>query len=160
MVDNVQKVEWMRYIAVIRRGSSKIYLEELPIRQSVRGQGGGGALSVEELDSIFKVDSDTPLLAPESVLHTDSAKSYKRLGPFRWPGAGALHDAGFEVRYRKHRWVHTVVVHKRKVGQRVNWTLIRTIRHADGSQEECKGGTQTVDGFWAGLRNNTSRRGV
>ena len=32
VVDNVQKVEWLRYIAVIRHGSSKIYLEELPVR--------------------------------------------------------------------------------------------------------------------------------
>ena len=104
MEDGETKIEWMRYIGVLRRGSAKIYLHELPLRYTGgAGQGGGGAISVDELDDVFRVDTDDPLIAAESVLHTDSAKSYKRLGIIRWPGHGALHDpANFEERYKRH----------------------------------------------------------
>ena len=53
MEDGEVKIEWMRYIAVLRRGSSKIYLEELPLRYTKgSGQGGGGTLSIDELDAV------------------------------------------------------------------------------------------------------------
>lgn len=153
-------------------------MEELPLRYTGgAGQGGGGALSVAELDAVFRVDSDSQLVAPESVIHTDSAKSYKRLGPFRWPGPGALHGAYelgegeerpdhkrmsqlFEQRYLRHKWVYAVVVHKKKFGENSNWAVTRRIRLADGTWTERKGGTQTIDGFWARLRLNVARKGV
>ena len=87
----VQKVEWLRYIAFAKRGGSKIFLEQLPSRlQAGSGRGGGGALSIEELERVLRIDTDRPLLLPRSVLHTDSAKAYRRVGPMRWPENGAL----------------------------------------------------------------------
>ena len=49
------------------------------------GQGGGGALSIAELVEVFKIDTDDPILIKLSIIHTDSAKAYRRMGPLRWP---------------------------------------------------------------------------
>ena len=62
-----------------------MHLYQLPDR-FVRGagQGGGGALSISQLKAALRIESASPVLLPESILHTDSAKAYKCLGPLHW----------------------------------------------------------------------------
>ena len=154
-------IEWLRYIAFARRGSSQILLEKLPSRiVQGAGQGGGGALSIEELSNVMRLSSDKPLLLPGSVLHTDSAKAYRRVGPLQWPANGALHDPDFYGAYADFRYVHTNVTHKKKVGQKTNYVLKKTIKTAAGTTREVKGGTQQIDGYWTTLRTAVSRTGV
>ena len=74
-------VYWQRYIAGVRRGSSKVWIHALPDKLVAGGQGGGGPISVAELVDALKPASDHPKLVPGSVVHTDSAKSYRLLGP-------------------------------------------------------------------------------
>jgi len=74
--------EWHRYIAAHERHGGKLVLMALPPRfASGQGQGGGGALSNEELhDFIFRPNSDgLPLLRPGTIVHTDGAKAYRNL---------------------------------------------------------------------------------
>ena len=88
------KKVWLRIICFVRRGSGKPFLSFLPDREvNGIGQGGGGALSVEELKRVMRVTCLLPLLLARTILHTDSAKAYKRVGPFRWGPPGALRDA-------------------------------------------------------------------
>lgn len=150
MPDGEVKIEWMRYIGLLKRGSSRIYLEALPLRYTKgSGQGGGGALSVEELEAVLQVECpEGPRLLPGNVLHTDSAKAYRKCGPMRWLGPGAHHDDSFAEKCARFRWTHTCVVHKRKVGERLRYAPTRVITHADGTVEEYKTGTQICDGFW------------
>ena len=152
-------VEWFRYIAVVRRGSSRIFLEKLPSRHTRgAGQGIGGALAIEEFMEIFRVYSDTPLLARGSILHTDGAKADRRAEPMYWPPPGGLndadlvHDGDFTVLQLQHKWTHTSVCHKRKPGQPAQYAVTRTIRVHDGTMVTCKCGSQCVDGFWSSLR--------
>ena len=62
---------------------------------------------------MLKVDASTPRLLPGSILHTDSAKAYRQVGPQAWPARGALHSR-FETaeRFKVHLWTHTNVTHK------------------------------------------------
>ena len=41
-------VLWVRYFAMVRRGSSKVFLARLPCRITKAGQGGGGPISVQD----------------------------------------------------------------------------------------------------------------
>ena len=68
-------IVWLRYLAVARRGSSKVWLQRLPYRVTQAGQGGGGPLSVAEMTETLLLDSDKPVLAKGSVCHTDGAKA-------------------------------------------------------------------------------------
>ena len=81
---------------MVARGSSRVYLAKLPDRISTgRGQGGGGPLSIEELEVVLKAHSDNPVLFAESTLHIDSAKAYSRNDPMKWRRSGA-HVFAFE----------------------------------------------------------------
>ena len=156
------KIEWLRYIGVLRRGSSQIFLQQLPPRiTGGAGQGGGGALSLAELDAVFKVESDDPLLVRGSLLHTDSAKAYRHIGPLHWPAPSPLKDrASFDERYKRFGYTHATVCHKRKKNQKVAYAKEVTMKLPDGTLISALAGTQTIDGFWQSLRLNTSRRGV
>ena len=90
--NGVQGVTWLRYIAVVRRRSFKLFLGALPDRWvPASGKGGGEALSIQEMVDVLR-DTSKPVLKARSLLHTDSAKAYKRLGPLQWPVLGALHE--------------------------------------------------------------------
>ena len=162
IVDGEPKLVWLRYFGMVRRKSGKIFLAKLPDRP-VRGdgRGGGGALSNEELLEVLKAASENPTLAPESVLHTDSAKAYRKVGCMYRAVPGCLHSA-FEGQepYAKHRWTHTNCTHKKKPGQRVQYAPLREVTLADGSRVSCRAGTQTVDGFWASLRKAVGKTSV
>ena len=82
--DGTDCIWWIRYFGMFRRGSSKVFLACLPDRAvSGSGQGGGGALSIEELIEVLRLNTDRPALVRRSFLHTVSAKSYKKMGPLR-----------------------------------------------------------------------------
>ena len=105
---------WMRFIMICHRGSRKSFLEPLEDRPvHGAGQGGGGAktsvqtksrvfsnlppdfrmfgswilrgaLSVDELVKVLMLSPGEPRLLPRSILHTDSAKAYRHVGPMHW----------------------------------------------------------------------------
>jgi hypothetical protein len=128
---------------------------------AMKGQGGGGSLSIEELVSVLKIDSACPVLLPYTVLHTDSAKTYRRVGPLRWPKPGALH-AQFETAepFLRHKYAHTNVTHKKKIGQPMQFVAQRLARFANGTVKNLSGGTLQVDGSWASLRRTIGKKSV
>ena len=152
---------WLRYIGIVRRGSSRIFLEKLEDRAvQGSGQGGGGALSHAELKKVLRPDSQ-PRLLPESILHTDSAKAYRKLGAtMRRPAPGSHHEAFEEESdYRHLKYAHTNVTHKKKVGERIRYVLKRTVT-IDGTEREVLAGTQKIDGYWATMRREVGKRAV
>ena len=102
-----------------------------------------------------------PLLKNGSVLHTDSAKAYQKVGPLEWPASGALHR-GFEshMRFATHGWTHTNVTHKRKVGQPIRYVVKSEVALPDGRQLLVLKGTQKIDGDWASLRRLVGKLSV
>jgi hypothetical protein len=161
-VEGEPRLVWLRYIALVRRKSRWIVLDCLPDR-AVRGdgRGGGGALSNVELDAFLRADTPEPRLKKRSILHTDSAKAYRKTGCLYRPAVGALQGT-FEGQapYAVHQWVHTNCTHKKKVGQPAQYAPKRTLKLWDNSSLEVKVGTQTVDGFWASLRKAVGRTSV
>ena len=84
------------------------------------GRGEGGALSVEELIDVIKPASEKPVLAKRSILCTDSAKAYKRVGFQFWPEAELLKGNFEEKEAFEHLEIaHCNVTHKRKPGENV-----------------------------------------
>ena len=162
--NGVEGVKWLRYIAIVRRRSFKIWLAPLPNRFcKASGQGGGGALSVEELVNVFRVNTDDPVLVRRSLLHTDSAKAYNRLGPLRWPSPRALQDTDLFTKrapFAQWEYSHTAAPHKKKAGKRVQFASERRVQHWDGREQDVLGGTQYVDGLWPFLRTQVGRKAV
>ena len=157
--DSNEVLVWLRYFGMVKRGSSNIFLAKLPDRQVTgSGQGGGGALSIEELSSVLKADSDRPRLLPRSVLHTDSARAYRQVGRWHLPPAGPL-QSRFEAsdRFSRHEWSHTSVTHKKKPGQPIRYVVLTRVTLANGSSVACKAGTEKVDGYWATLRRSVGK---
>ena len=117
-------------------------------------------MSIDELVDVLEPESDRPRLKWRSILHTDSAKAYKKVGPQRWPEPGAHHDSfeGLEV-FKKLEYTHTNVTHKRKVGQQTQYAAVREVILPNGEKRQVKGGTQTTDGYWATLRREVGRKG-
>ena len=77
--DGEPGVWWLRYIGLMKRGSTRIWLEPLPDRfVKNAGQGGGGSLSIEELIEAFRRGTLNPVLVPGGLLHMDNAKAYNR----------------------------------------------------------------------------------
>ena len=74
-VERGDGVVWLRYLAVVRRGSSLVKLERLPYRVTAGGQSGGGPTSVAELRDHLRLPSDEPVLSKGSVCHTDNVKA-------------------------------------------------------------------------------------
>ena len=95
------------------------------------------------------------------MLHTDSAKAYRQVGPQKWPKPGQLHE-NFEEHpaFKDMQYVHTNVVHKKKPGVPQQFVARRHVTYADGTQATLLGGTQTVDGYWPDLRAAVGRKGV
>ncbi|CAE7368443.1 timm16 [Symbiodinium natans] len=69
------KVLWLRYIAIVRRGSAKVFIHKLPDKLTASGQGGGGPLSIQELKDTIVNSAGASRIAVGSVCHTDSAKA-------------------------------------------------------------------------------------
>ena len=153
-----QGVWWLRLIGFVERGDcGKVFLAWLPERcVPNHGKGGGGALAIEELREVLRLKSGNPRLLPLSILHTDSAKAYRHVGPLRWPKyvLGGIMEAD---EFLQHRWTTTKVVHKRKVGQPTRYVEYFRVRCAYNKPKDVLGGAQKIDGFWAFLRKHIGR---
>eukprot|EP00973_Karenia_brevis_P019336 2651367-Karenia_brevis.AAC.1 len=84
--DYEEKVLWIQFLSVARRGSSLVYFKALEDRYTAAGKGGGGKIAHEEVEEHFLREylkrygiQPRPLLAPWSVLHTDGADAYRLL---------------------------------------------------------------------------------
>ena len=82
-----ENVRWIRFLGVVRRGSSLVYLNDLEDRLTAAGKGGGGKIAESEVEQHFLREwlrelghDPRPLLAPWSVLHTDGMLSL-----WEWP---------------------------------------------------------------------------
>ncbi|CAE7865892.1 unnamed protein product, partial [Symbiodinium necroappetens] len=51
-VGRAHGIVWLRYLAVVRRGSALVWIEPLPYRISSAGQGGGGPISLQEMREV------------------------------------------------------------------------------------------------------------
>ena len=79
----------------------------------------------------------------------------------RRPAAGAHHEAFEQHNDYKHlKYVHTNVIHKKKVGQKIRYVLKRTVEMADGTKREVIAGTEKIDGYWATMRREVGKRAV
>ena len=109
--DGKEKAIWARFLGVVRRGSALYYWGELEVRETEARKGGGGKLGEEEfmhhmLCRAKSVKYDArPLIAPCSIVHTDSASTYmqlhRKLGHDRYkrprpesPGGGGAAGSG------------------------------------------------------------------
>ena len=146
-------IVWLRYLAAVRRGSSLIWIDRLPCRISRgEGQGGGGPISIEERRDYFLLDSDEPVICKGSVCHTDSAKAYKNL-------ASPLYD-GRLLDFEHLKFGHTCVKHK---PPRPEFSKEISTRVWNGTffEEQVRwGGTQKLDGFFAGFRREVGKRAL
>ena len=59
-VERGHGIVWLRYLAVVRRGSSLVWLERLPYRITTAGQGGGGPIWVAKLYGSLLLESEDP----------------------------------------------------------------------------------------------------
>lgn len=89
--------------------------------------------------------------------------------------AAGRRGQGWADKYKHLRLSHTMVLHKRKVGRRPEFTAVRravlappdaaAVRsqkwdmHLAGCTTWRKGGAQRIDGCWKQLRHNVSQRG-
>ena len=102
--------EWVRWLAFIERGSSRIVFRQLETRVvKGDGQGGGGALGNQELHDAIFVPGRPPLLKWGTVLHTDGAKAYRNLAHHddidrTTPPTPAVIDALLNQRPTQWRW--------------------------------------------------------
>ena len=103
-----ERVVWIRYLAIARRGSSKIW-SQLPYRITEGGQGGGGPISLEELKSAILLEDGNSRICEGSVCHTDGARTYKQLGAVDSP---LLDREVFHVDFSDFHLAYTAVKHK------------------------------------------------
>ena len=68
------RVVWIRYLAIARRGSSKIWLTQLPYRITEGGQGGGGPISLEKLKSAILLEDGDSRICQGSVFATQMGR--------------------------------------------------------------------------------------
>ena len=149
------RVVWIRYLAIVRRGSSKIWISQLPYRITEGGQGGGGPISLEELKAAILPEDNPPRLAEGSICHTDGARIYKQLGSMDSP---LLESDVFHSEFASLRLAHTAAKYKLPKPQFVK---IFKLKKWDGSnwvQDERLGGTQKLDGFFASFWREVGRR--
>ena len=130
---------WLRYLAAARRGSSKIWLSRLPYRITQAGQGGGGPISIDEMNQALLLFSDEPVLGEGSVCHTDGAKAYKTL-------ASPLYDGSLENYSLK--LSHTCVRHKPPHPEFLKEMSVPVWSGSEFVEEIRIGGMQKLDGFF------------
>ena len=156
-----EKVMWIRFLSVVRRGSSLVYFNDLEDRYTEAGKGGGGKIQEEEVAHHFLRAwlrdigvEPRPLLARWSVLHIDGADAYRELH----------HETSILEKYGAFKWWHTWVRHSKKKCKvtgamlPVQFAARKRIKLEDGSVAWRKGGTQKKDGWFAGVRKHVSRR--
>ena len=150
-----ERVVWIRYLAIARRGSSKIWLTQLPYRITEGGQGGGGPISLEELKSAILLEDGDSRICQGSVCHTDGARTYKQLGDVDSP---LLDREVFDVEFSDLHLAHTAVKHKPPRPEFAKTFQVKVWTGSAWVQEERQGGTQKLDGFFASFRREVGRR--
>ena len=109
----------------------------------------------------FRIDSSKPLIRPESILHTDSAKAYRRVGPLRWnPESVLLTEFQDQPDFLKFKWVHTTVTHKKKPGVPIRYVETAEIIMHDGTVKQVEKGSEKIDGYWATMRRCVGKTSV
>ena len=159
--ESEQKIMWIRFLSVARRGSSLVYFNDLEDRYTAAGQGGGGKIQETEVAHHFLRawlrdlgHEPRPLLARWSVLHTDGADAYRKLH----------RETGMLEKYGAFHWWHTWVRHSKKkcketgVMLPVQFAVRKMIKLKNGRIAWRKGGTQKKDGWFAGVRKHVARR--
>eukprot|EP00971_Amphidinium_carterae_P212603 4219394-Amphidinium_carterae.1 len=124
-------VMWVSYLGIVRRGDpTSLKLVRLPLRNTKARAPGTGPIT-----SRIWAPHAQELVGSDTVMHTDSARAYKR------PIAGVL---------------HTSVVHQLKkvdgIWVRPVFSQKKTVAGPNGDVLEVRTGTQTIDGFWSHLR--------
>ena len=148
-------VLWLRFIGMVRRGSSKIYIAKLPYRLSQGGQGGGGPLSLEELRSVMVTSTGKPRLECGSICHTDSAKAYKQLDQ----PEGPLYDGTLQGRqFSQFKLAHTNVRHKPPHPEFTKNFHVKFWNGREWDEKDVVGGTQKMDGFFSSFRRKVGRQ--
>ena len=141
-------VVWIRFLAIASRGSSFVFLTRLPYRVTQGGQGGGGPISVEELREALTTSSGTCRLKEGTVCHTDSARTYKRLGS----SSGSLLDGSYVHDFSASKLAHTCVRHKPPSPEFSKRLEVEVWSGSTWVLESRVGGTQKLDGFFATFR--------
>ena len=161
-------VLWVRYFAMVRRGSSKVFLAQLPYRVSKDFSFGSIQCEVhikptlsyalQELASVLRRDDGSFRLGAGSVCHTDSARAYKQLGV----EDGPLFDGSFcnAKELKGLKLAHTNVKHKPPKPEFTKPFDVPVWQGIDDDWEvETRiGGTQKLDGFFASFRRDVGRQ--
>ena len=140
---------WLRYLAAARRGSGKIWPSRLPYRITQACQGGGGPISIDEMNQALLLFSDEPVLGEGSVCHTDGAKAHKTL-------ASPSYDGSLEKYSLK--LSHTCVRHKPPYPEFSKEMSVLVWSGSEFVEEIRIGGTQKLDGFFASFRRLVGRK--
>ena len=125
-------------------------MDSSPTVQNNAGQGGGGPLSVDEMREALLLDSDEPVLGEGSVCHTDGAKAYRNL-------AGALYNGSLKD-FECLKLGHTCVKHKPPNPEFTKVLSTRVWTGVEFEEQSRWGGTQKLDGFFAGFRKDVGKR--
>ena len=110
----------------------------------------------------LQIESGEPRLRALSILHSDRAKTYRKIGPMQWPAASPLWapETYTDPPFARHLYTSTLICHKRKVGTRQQYVRKFKLRLPNGRIKFVLGGTQKVDGYWASLRRFVGKRSV
>ena len=112
-------------------------------------QGGGGPTSILEMNEALLLESDRPLLSEGCVCHTDGAKAYRSLAsPLN---DGQLLAAGLKL-------AHTCVKHKPPHPEFTKRFKVQVWVGDKFQEQERIGGTQKLDGFFAGFRRVVGKK--
>ena len=134
------KMSWPgNWLGIIVRGDpTQLILEELPLRTTELRAPGPGPIMLEHWQPL----SEKWLAGRKLIVHTDSAKAYKR------KIRGCLHDA---VVHKKRR------VHMNGVWKWLKPVYTKVVKHKLPDTRKTikvQAGTQYIDGFWRILKAN------
>ena len=146
---------WIRYFAIARRGSPKIWISPLPYRITEGGQGGGGPISLEELQGAVWAQNGESRICEGSVCHTDGARTYKQLGVMESP---LLETSVFHHDFGSLKLAHTAVKHKPPKPEFAKTFNVKVWNGRGWVMEQRHGGTQKLDGFFASFRREVGRK--
>ncbi|CAE7405417.1 unnamed protein product [Symbiodinium sp. CCMP2456] len=150
-----ERVIWIRYLAIARRGSPKIWISPLPYRITEGGQGGGGRISVEELQGAMWAQNGESRICEGSVCHSDGARTYKQLGVMESP---LLDTSVFHHVFGSLKLAHTAVKHKPPKPEFAETFNVKVWNGRGWVMEQRQGGTQKLDGFSASFRREVGRK--